>query len=121
MRVLLLNPPHIAIGSRIPREQLPPLGLLSIGGPLIDAGHDVALLDAELGPLSHDEVVERVVAHRPQVLLIGHSGSTSAHTDRRRADAAHPRGIAQRHHRLRRRVSDLPLSRNPRKPNRRST
>src|SRR3954463_14767595 len=79
MRVLILNPPHPSIGSRIPKEQLPPLGLLSIGGPLIDAGHDVALLDAELGPLSHDEVIRRVVAHRPEGLLVGHSGSTSAH------------------------------------------
>jgi hypothetical protein len=34
---LLLNPPHTAIGSRIPREHLPPLGLLSVGGPLLDA------------------------------------------------------------------------------------
>src|SRR4051794_20508241 len=77
VRILLLNPPHIAIGSRIPHEQLPPLGLLSIGGPLIDAGHEVALLDAELGPLSHETVIRRVVAHRPQVLMLGHSGSTS--------------------------------------------
>ena len=44
MRILILNPPHPAIGSRIPREQLPPLGLLSVGGPLLDAGHDVTLL-----------------------------------------------------------------------------
>jgi len=79
MRILILNPPHPSIGSRIPKEQLPPLGLLSIGGPLIDAGHDVALLDGEIGPLSHDEVVRRVVAHRPEALLAGHSGSTSAH------------------------------------------
>src|SRR5436190_15110098 len=79
MRMLIVNPPHPSIGSRIPREQLPPLGLLSIGGPLIDAGHDVTLLDAELGPLSHDEVVRRVVAHQPEALLIGHSGSTSGH------------------------------------------
>jgi anaerobic magnesium-protoporphyrin IX monomethyl ester cyclase len=79
VRILILNPPHPSIGSRIPREQLPPLGLLSVGGPLIDAGHDVTLLDAELGPLSHDEVVRRVVAHRPAALLVGHSGSTSAH------------------------------------------
>jgi anaerobic magnesium-protoporphyrin IX monomethyl ester cyclase len=79
MRILLLNPPHIAIGSRIPKEQLPPLGLLSIGGPLVDAGHDVALLDAELGPLSYDTIVARVAAHQPQILMIGHSGSTSAH------------------------------------------
>ncbi|EAZ92305.1 cobalamin-dependent protein [Crocosphaera chwakensis] len=79
MRVLILNPPHPAIGSRIPREQLPPLGLLCIGGPLLEAGHDVTLLNAELGPLSHDEIIDRVLKHQPQVLLIGHSGSTSAH------------------------------------------
>ncbi len=74
MRILIVNPPHLAIGSRIPREQLPPLGLLSIGGPLIDAGHDVTLLDAELGPMPHAEIVRQVVAHQPQVLPIGHSG-----------------------------------------------
>lgn len=79
VNILIVNPPHPAIGSRIPREQLPPLGLLCIGGSLLDAGHDVTLLDAELGPLSHTEIVRQVVMHRPQVLIIGHSGSTSAH------------------------------------------
>jgi hypothetical protein len=32
MRILLVNPPHPAIGSRIPHEHLPPLGLLALGG-----------------------------------------------------------------------------------------
>jgi anaerobic magnesium-protoporphyrin IX monomethyl ester cyclase len=97
MRLLIVNPPHPSIGSRIPREQLPPLGLSSIGGPLIDAGHDVSLLDGELGPLSNDDVVRRVVAHRPAAVLIGHSGSTSAHpivaelTRRVRAELPHVR------------------------------
>jgi anaerobic magnesium-protoporphyrin IX monomethyl ester cyclase len=79
MRVLLVNPPHTAIGSRIPREQLPPLGLLSVGGPLIDAGHDVTLLDAEFGPLPVAEIVRRIALARPDAVLFGHSGSTSAH------------------------------------------
>ena len=79
MRILLLHPPHTAIGSRIPRENLPPLGLLAIGGPLIDAGHDVALLNADLAPMPPAEIVARVVAHRPDAVLIGHSGSTSVH------------------------------------------
>ena len=39
MRVLLVNVPHPSIGSRIPDDHLPPLGLLSVGGPLIDDGH----------------------------------------------------------------------------------
>jgi len=79
MRILLINPPHPSIGSRIPREQLPPLGLLSVGGPLIDAGHEVQLLDAELGPMSMETIVERAVEVAPEAILVGHSGSTSAH------------------------------------------
>ncbi|MBP1097022.1 hypothetical protein JOE50_007552 [Bradyrhizobium japonicum] len=52
MRVLLVNVPHPSIGSRIPDDHLPPLGLLAIGGPLIDDGHAVRLIDAEFGPMS---------------------------------------------------------------------
>ncbi|MEM7593499.1 MAG: magnesium-protoporphyrin IX monomethyl ester anaerobic oxidative cyclase [Cyanobacteria bacterium P01_A01_bin.83] len=79
MKILIVNPPHLSIGSRIPREHLPPLGLLCVGGSLLDAGHDVTLLDAEIGFLSHNEITQRVVERDPEVLLIGHSGSTSAH------------------------------------------
>jgi anaerobic magnesium-protoporphyrin IX monomethyl ester cyclase len=79
MRILIVNPPHPAIGSRIPDDHLPPLGLLSIGGPLIDDGHDVELLDAEFGPMPVAEIIRRLAVHRPDVLLLGHSGSTSAH------------------------------------------
>ncbi len=79
VKILLLNPPHPAIGSRIPKEHLPPLGLLCVGGPLIDSGHDVTLLDAELKPLTDSEIVTLTVKHNPEILIIGHSGSTSAH------------------------------------------
>src|SRR5438477_6081961 len=79
MRILLINPPHPAIGSRIPDDHLPPLGLLSIGGPLIDAGHTVKLLDADRLNLPLGEIARRVRDWKPQALLIGHSGSTSAH------------------------------------------
>ena len=79
MRILLLHPPHTAIGSRIPKENLPPLGLLAIGGPLMDAGHDVSLLNADPGPMLPSEILERVIRTGPQAVLIGHSGSTSAH------------------------------------------
>jgi anaerobic magnesium-protoporphyrin IX monomethyl ester cyclase len=78
-KVLLINPPHTAIGSRIPGEQLPPLGLLSIGGPLVDAGFDVRLLDAEFGPMPVDALVRDALALAPDIVLIGHSGSTSVH------------------------------------------
>ncbi|MEK7342327.1 MAG: magnesium-protoporphyrin IX monomethyl ester anaerobic oxidative cyclase [Pseudomonadota bacterium] len=78
MRILLVNVPHPAIGSRIPREQLPPLGLLYIGGSLIDSGHDVTLLDGEHGPVPLPKLVEDIVRHAPDAVLFGHSGSSSA-------------------------------------------
>ncbi|MBY8977023.1 magnesium-protoporphyrin IX monomethyl ester anaerobic oxidative cyclase [Rhodobacteraceae bacterium NNCM2] len=79
MRIVLLHPPHTAIGSRVPRENLPPLGLLSIAGPLIDAGHDVSLVNADPPNWPIAEIIARVVAAAPEVILIGHSGSTTAH------------------------------------------
>ncbi|MEW6159731.1 MAG: magnesium-protoporphyrin IX monomethyl ester anaerobic oxidative cyclase [Verrucomicrobiota bacterium] len=77
--MLLINPPHPAIGSRIPREHLPPLGLLSLGGPLLDAGHSVRLLDAEFGPMSVAEIIAAAKRFDPDAVLVGHSGSTSGH------------------------------------------
>jgi anaerobic magnesium-protoporphyrin IX monomethyl ester cyclase len=79
MKILLINPPHPAIGSRIPREHLPPLGLLSVGGPLVDAGHEVELLDAEFGPMTIEEILSGVRKRAPGAVLLGHSGSTSGH------------------------------------------
>src|SRR5436190_10484155 len=95
VRVLLINVPHPAIGSRIPDDHLPPLGLLSLGGPLIDDGHEVRLLDADLeagretllswwkpgrfGPTSTAKIAAEAAAWRPDVILFGHSGSTSGH------------------------------------------
>ena len=79
MKILIINPPHPSIGSRIPREHLPPLGLLSLGGPLIDAGHQTKLLDAEFGPMTTEEIMVAVKEYMPEAVLLGHSGSTSAH------------------------------------------
>ncbi len=79
MRILLINVPHPAIGSRIPDDHLPPLGLLSIGGPLIDDGHEVRLVDGELDPMSKQSLVAEAVGFAPDAVLFGHSGSTSGH------------------------------------------
>jgi anaerobic magnesium-protoporphyrin IX monomethyl ester cyclase len=79
MRILLINVPHPAIGSRIPDDHLPPLGLLAIGGPLIDDGHTAKLIDAEFGPMPLTTLVADAVAWRPDAVLFGHSGSTSGH------------------------------------------
>ncbi len=79
MKFLLLNPPHPAIGSRIPQEHLPPLSLLAVGGPLLQAGHQVQLLDADLDNLSLPRITFEIECQRPDAILIGHSGSTTAH------------------------------------------
>jgi anaerobic magnesium-protoporphyrin IX monomethyl ester cyclase len=79
MRLLLVNVPHESIGSRIPDDHLPPLGLLAVGGPLIDAGHDVVLLDADRMPIPPSAIVDRAIGGRFDAVLFGHSGSTSAH------------------------------------------
>ena len=79
MRILLINPGHPSIGSRIPDDHLPPLGLLSVGGPLIDDGHTVRLLDAEFGPMPVGDIVAEAAAFAPDAVLVGHSGSTSGH------------------------------------------
>jgi anaerobic magnesium-protoporphyrin IX monomethyl ester cyclase len=79
MRILLINVPHPAIGSRIPDDHLPPLGLLAIGGPLIDDGHGVKLIDGEFGPMPTSAIVAEAARFSPHAVLFGHSGSTSGH------------------------------------------
>ena len=79
MRLTLVNPPHTAIGSRVPKELLPPFGLLCIGGPLMDAGHEVRLINADIDPMPLDAIVAQLCADSPDAVLIGHSGSTSVH------------------------------------------
>lgn len=90
MRILLVNVPHPAIGSRIPDDHLPPLGLLAIGGPLIDDGHEVRLIDGEFGPVPIAELIADALRFEPDAVLFGHSGSTSGHP----VIAAVARGIA---------------------------
>lgn len=79
MKVILINPPHTAIGSRIPDDHLPPLGLLGIGGPLIDAGFAVELIDADLENMPLERIVEATARRQADVVMLGHSGSSSAH------------------------------------------
>jgi anaerobic magnesium-protoporphyrin IX monomethyl ester cyclase len=78
MRILIINPPHSSIGSRLAGEHLPPLGLLSIGGPLMDQGHEVKLLDADYGNMKLSDILVETLKYDPSLVLLGHSGSTSA-------------------------------------------
>ena len=79
MKVLLVNPPYQTITSNFGVGHQIPLGLLMVGGPLIDAGHEVRLLDAEGRRLGPGAIVEEVRRWRPDVVMTGHAGSTPAH------------------------------------------
>src|ERR1700709_2893427 len=79
MRFLLINAPIPRSASRIPDAHLPPLGLLAIGGPLVDDGHEVRLIDGEFGPMPVQAIVTEAVSFFPDAVLFGHSGSTSGH------------------------------------------
>ena len=59
MRIACIVPPlHFPV-NEYGHGYLPPLGLLSLAGPLIDEGHDVTLIDADAGHLQISEVIER--------------------------------------------------------------
>jgi anaerobic magnesium-protoporphyrin IX monomethyl ester cyclase len=79
MKVLLVNPPYQTITSNFGVGHQTPLGLLMVGGPLIEAGHEVRLLDAECRLLGLEPIVDEVRGWRPDVVMTGHAGSTPAH------------------------------------------
>ncbi|MES9993734.1 MAG: cobalamin-dependent protein [Candidatus Thiodiazotropha sp.] len=79
MRILLINPNYRAASIHGMGPQVP-LGLLTIGGPLMDCGHTVKLLNAEITQLSFSDIVRHVELFKPQVVMVGHSGSTPAHS-----------------------------------------
>src|SRR5262245_13854816 len=79
MKVLLINPPYQTFTSNLGAGHQIPLGLLMVGGPLIDAGHEVKLLDAECQKLSLASIVQRVRQFSPDLVMTGHAGSTPAH------------------------------------------
>jgi anaerobic magnesium-protoporphyrin IX monomethyl ester cyclase len=80
MRVLLVNPPYLTITSTRGVGHQVPLGLLAIGGPLLDAGHQVRLLDAECLHLNMAWVTRAARRFGPDLVMTGHAGSTPAHT-----------------------------------------
>src|SRR6516162_5496858 len=79
MRVLLINPPYQTLTSNAGVGHQVPLGLLMVGGPLRDAGHEVRLLDAECRRLTMADILDGVREFRPDVVMAGHAGSTPAH------------------------------------------
>jgi len=79
MKILLINPPYLTLTSRMGVGHQIPLGLLMVGGPLLDAGHEVKLLDAERRHLPLKAIIEEVDRFSPDMVMTGHAGSTPAH------------------------------------------
>lgn len=78
-RILLINPARHFIANQHGVGYLAPLGLISIGGPLIDAGHIVKLIDHDAYGWPFRKLIEGVGKFHPDYVLLGHSGSTAAH------------------------------------------
>jgi anaerobic magnesium-protoporphyrin IX monomethyl ester cyclase len=58
---------------------LTPLGLVLIGGPLMDAGFDVRLVDHDMNGWSFERLLQEIHDYHPTYVLLGHSGSTASH------------------------------------------
>jgi anaerobic magnesium-protoporphyrin IX monomethyl ester cyclase len=78
-RIVLINPARHFIANAHGLGYLIPLGLVSIGGPLIDAGFTVRLIDHDLYGWSHQRLIQEISDFKADYLLLGHSGSTAAH------------------------------------------
>jgi anaerobic magnesium-protoporphyrin IX monomethyl ester cyclase len=78
-RVVLINPARHFIANEHGLGYLIPLGLVCIGGPLIDAGFTVKLIDHDLYGWPYERLIKEVSDFQADYILLGHSGSTAAH------------------------------------------
>ncbi len=80
MRILLLAPARRFIANRFGLGYQIPLGLVFLGGPLVDAGHVVKLLDNDAYGFGPARLAREVRQFAPDCILLGHTGSIAAHT-----------------------------------------
>jgi anaerobic magnesium-protoporphyrin IX monomethyl ester cyclase len=78
-RVVLINPARHFIANEHGLGYLIPLGLVCIGGPLIDAGFTVRLIDHDLYGWPFHRLIQEISNFNADYILLGHSGSTAAH------------------------------------------
>jgi anaerobic magnesium-protoporphyrin IX monomethyl ester cyclase len=78
-RVVLINPARHFIANEHGLGYLIPLGLVCIGGPLIDAGFTVKLIDHDLYGWTYQRLIQEISDFKADYILLGHSGSTAAH------------------------------------------
>jgi anaerobic magnesium-protoporphyrin IX monomethyl ester cyclase len=79
MRIVLLTPSRRFIANRFGLGYQVPLGLVLIGGPLVDAGHQVRLIDNDLHGWPTNRLVAEIAGFGADCVMLGHTGSTAAH------------------------------------------
>lgn len=79
LKIVLLTPRRRFIANRFGLGYQIPLGLVFIGGPLRDAGHDVRLVDNDMLGWDDNRLARELAADPPDCIMIGHTGSTAAH------------------------------------------
>ncbi len=78
MRIACVVPPlHLPV-NEIGHGYHPPLGLLTVAGPLVDAGFAVKLLDADAAHFSTEQTLDWLRDYGAEAVLVGHSGSMAA-------------------------------------------
>ena len=78
-KVMLINPARHFIANQAGLGYLTPLGLVLIGGPLVDAGFDVRLVDHDMNGWTMKRLLQEIGEFQPKYILMGHSGSTASH------------------------------------------
>ncbi len=79
-KIVLITPSRRFISNRFGLGYQIPLGLVCIGGPLVDAGHSVKLIDNDLEGWSFSRLIQEIKNFNADNVLVGHTGSTAAHT-----------------------------------------
>lgn len=79
LNIVLLTPRRRFIANRWGLGYQIPLGLVFLGGPLLDAGHKVQLLDNDVLGWNDERLVRELAHDPPDCIFLGHTGSTAAH------------------------------------------
>ncbi len=79
MNIVLLTPRRRFIANRFGLGYQIPLGLVLLGGALIDAGHRVRLIDNDVYGWDDARLVRELTCAPPDCIMLGHTASTAAH------------------------------------------
>ena len=77
-KVLLVHPDFHCGGAELAIGTMTPLGLLYLGGSLIENGHDVTLLDAAKLNMEDEDIRREIERLRPDAVCVGSSASIPA-------------------------------------------